>query len=111
MVLSEAAEDSTGEQRGSQKVGVFVFERDQLQKQHLEAMTHASLETLVILAGAYPNDFWRVRSLADLGIAVRLAALSGFVDLVPWKGDSELLQVLQIELTDEPGATAKTLFY
>lgn len=111
MVLSEAAEDSTGEQRGSQKVGVFVFERDQLQKQHLEAMNHASLETLVILAGAYPNDFWRVRSLADLGVAIRLAALGGFVDLVPWKGDSELQHLLQIELTNEPGMSAKTLFY
>lgn len=111
VVLSDDAEDAHGQRRIPQKVSLFVNEEGDLQKQHLEAMNHAALETFVVLAGAYPNDFWRVRSLADLGIAVRLAALGGYVHLIPWKGDNERLQILQIGLTDEPGMLAKTLFY
>lgn len=111
MVLSEDAENAAGERRGSQQVSLFVHESGKLQKQYLEGINHAALETLVILAGAYPDSFWRIRSLADFGIAVRLAALGGFVDLIPWKGDSGLLQVLRIELTGETGVSAKTLFY
>ena len=111
MVLSEDAENAAGERRGSQQVSLFVHESGKLQKQYLEGINHAALETLVILAGAYPDSFWRIRSLADFGIAVRLAALGGFVDLIPWKGDSGLLQILQIELTGKPGVSAKTLFY
>lgn len=110
IVLIKDEENATGERHGSQKVSLFVREGNQLKKQHLETMSLAALESLVVLAGADPN-YWRIHSLADLGIAVRLAALGGNVDLIPWKGGSKRLPVLRIELTDEPEVVAKTLFY
>ena len=62
-----------------------------------------------ILTKAPGASLWRVRSLTELGIAVRLAALAGQVDLVPEEEGGE--RILQLRFTDNPETVARTLFY
>ena len=73
----------------------------------------ASYQGVVVAAGVVASrespSLWRVATLADLGIALRLAAPSGVFDLVPADGNGE--QILRIQLADEPGVVAQTVFY
>jgi len=62
-----------------------------------------------VVAGREASSLWRVATLADLGIALRLAAPSGFFDLVPAEGGGE--QFLRLQLADDPSVVAQTLFY
>lgn len=62
-----------------------------------------------VVASRESASLWRVATLADLGIALRLAAPSGVFDLVPADGNGE--RILRIQLADEPGVVAQTVFY
>ena len=62
-----------------------------------------------VIASRESASLWRVATLADLGIALRLAAPSGVFDLVPADGNGE--RILRIRLADEPEVVAQTLFY
>lgn len=54
-------------------------------------------------------EFWRVGSLADLGLAIRLAARAGRIDLIPENGNGESL--VRVSIRSRPGTLARTLLY
>ncbi|MGB5064716.1 MAG: hypothetical protein WBQ37_13305, partial [Candidatus Competibacter sp.] len=68
---------------------------------------------IIVAAGLMGNgespSLWRVATLADLGVALRLAAPSGFLDVVPAEGNGE--RFLRIPLADQPDMVTPTVFY
>lgn len=60
-------------------------------------------------AGIAQMEFWRVGSLADLGLAIRLAARTGWIDLIPENGNGESL--VRVSIPSRTGTLARTLFY
>ncbi|MBV8820372.1 MAG: hypothetical protein JO022_18575, partial [Acidobacteriaceae bacterium] len=83
-------------------------------KVSLQRITHIPPATPVIAAGI-PNDdnasLYRVRNLRDLGVAVKLTAMSGQIDFVfTVKGDPDP-KSLHLRLSGEPDVIRRTLFY
>jgi hypothetical protein len=54
-------------------------------------------------------EVWRVKNLADLGISIRLAALSGVIDLVP--DTNEGSEVQRVRLSGDENVVAETVVY
>jgi S1-C subfamily serine protease len=57
-----------------------------------------------------PVTVWKVNSLKDLGVAVRLAALEGRVDMGV-KGDQDKISVMRVWLSGEEGKLSRSLLY
>ncbi len=104
-----AGTPSAGE-KPIQKVDHYVYRDKQRRYGYQE---RAGYQGVIVAAGLIasqdPSSLWRVATLADLGVALRLAAPSGFLDVVPADGGGQ--QFLRIQLADDPAVVAQTVFY
>jgi hypothetical protein len=63
----------------------------------------------VVGAGIENNGFWRVGSLADLGLVIRLAARQGWIDLIPQESDGRSL--VRFSIPARADTVARLLYY
>jgi hypothetical protein len=55
-------------------------------------------------------SIWRANDLKELGVAVRLAASEGRIDLAV-KGDQDKLSILRVWLSGQDGTLSRSLLY
>ena len=77
-------------------------------------VTHLPPELQIVAAGRLKSedvDLYRVRNLRDLGVAVKLTALSGKIDFVYAARDQGEPGQIQLTFSDQPDVIRRTLFY
>jgi S1-C subfamily serine protease len=77
-------------------------------------VTHLPPELQIVAAGrlnSEDEDLYRVKNLRDLGIAVKLTALSGKMDFVYAGKDQGEPGLIQLTFSGQPDVIRRTLFY
>lgn len=91
---------------------IDTYEYDNAQQKFSRPRAVDSIDDIIVAAGIFnPQQpfLWRVRSLADLGVAVRLSAPQGYIDLVAGSENSEYF--LRLHLKSDMNTVARTLLY